>query len=306
MIEECLVLEVGDLYSNQRQRAEGTVTALAVGGDLLGSVAPHPGFSLWMLGGQLVEPSSKIFHLGLQGVKDALQPLGVEGHAPDRGSDEVGQAGGDGVVSVLHTVLLQDTHEGVMKVFQVGDVVPGVSEVLLHYQASPLEAGVLGDLHPDLAGEDVVQAVGDLGDLALLPFPLTRPRHAGGYEGVVDILVQQNPESPVEPGDIKQGVVEILGLVLQGGQDLHYQLVRYPVAVHEEGRPVVVEQQEANPAASVEETVSLEAPVGLDIEGYLREPGDPLQHLAGPYGGVDVLRERRGELVVVGGLFFGG
>jgi hypothetical protein len=38
----------------------------------------------------------------------------------------------------------------------------------------------------------------------------------------------------------------------------------------------VVEQQEADLAAGVEETVSLEATVGLDIEGYLRDPGDPL------------------------------
>src|SRR5215218_334882 len=140
--------------------------------------------------------------------------------------------------------------------------------------------------------------MGDLGDPALLPLPLARPRDAGGYEGVVDVLVQEDPEPTVESGDIKQGVVEVLGLVLQGGQDLHHQLVRYPVAVYEVGRPVVVEQQEADPAAGVEETVSLEAPVGLDIEGYLRDPGYPLQHLAGPFGGVDVLRERRGELVV--------
>src|SRR5215217_9771080 len=152
MIEERLVLEVGDLHPHQRQRAEGTITALALGGDLLGGVAPHPGSSLWMVGGQLVEPSSKIFHLRLQGVEDALQPLGIEWHAPDRGPDEVGQAGENGVVSVLHPVLIKYTLEGGVEGLQVPDIVPGVSEVLLRYQASPLEAGVLGDLHPDLAG----------------------------------------------------------------------------------------------------------------------------------------------------------
>src|SRR5215211_5760050 len=148
--------------------------------------------------------------------------------------------------------------------------------------------------------------MGDLGDPALLPLPLARPRDAGGYEGVVDVLVQEDPEPTVESGEIKQGVVEVLGFVLQGGQDLHHQLVRYPVAVYEVGRPVVVEQQEADPAAGVEETVSLEAPVGLDIEGYLRDPGDPLQNLPGPLRGADVLRELLGELGVVGNLLFGG
>ena len=220
VVEEGLILEVAEIHPEQVEGPEGSLAALAVGGYLLGHVSPDPSQALGVFGGELVEPSSKIFHLGLQGVEDALQPLGIEGHAPDRGPDEVGQAGGDGVVSVLHPVLLQDTHEGVMKVLQVGDVVPGVAEVLLRYQASPLEAGVLGDFHPDLAGEDSVQAVGDLGDPALLHFPLTRSRDAGGYEGVVDILVKQNPESPVESGDIKQGVVEIFGLVHDREQDL--------------------------------------------------------------------------------------
>src|SRR5829696_6615112 len=79
--------------------------------------------------------------------------------------------------------------------------------------------------------------MGDLGDPALLPLPLARPRDAGGYEGVVDVLVQEDPEPTVESGDIKRGVVEVLGLVLQSGQDLHHQLVWDVVAVDKEGRP---------------------------------------------------------------------
>src|SRR5215213_7018728 len=116
MIEERLVLEVGDLYSNQRQRAESTVTALAVGGDLLGGVAPHPGFSLWMLGGQLVKPSSKIVSLLLGGVQDRPQPLGVQRYAAHCGSYEVGQAGENGVVALLHGVLLEHVLEGIVEV----------------------------------------------------------------------------------------------------------------------------------------------------------------------------------------------
>ena len=67
----------------------------------------------------------------------------------------------------------------------------------------------------------------------------------------------------------------------------------------------MVEQQEADPAAGVEETVSLKATVGLDIEGYLRDPCDPLQNPSGSLRGMDVLREPLGEFGVVGNLLFG-
>ena len=107
----------------------------------------------------------------------------------------------------------------------------------------------------------------------------------------MDVLVQEDPEPTIESGDIKQGVVEVLGLVLQGGQDLHRQLVWDVVAVDKEGRPIVVKLDQAHLAPGVEQSVPLGATVGLDIEGCFGDLTGPLQHLLRPLLGVDV----RGE-----------
>ena len=91
----------------------------------------------------------------------------------------------------------------------------------------------------------------------------------------MDVLVQEDPEPTIESGDIKQGVVEVLGLVLHGGQDLHHQLVWDVVAVDKEGRPIVVKLDQAHLAPGVEQSVPLEGDRGSRYRGLLRGPDGP-------------------------------